>query len=566
MAMFARSQVRADDPRLQAVHDNFRRNLEDICTVGQHAGAPVLLCTVATNWSDSAPFASLHRPDLSPEQADQWDSLYARGNQAEAAGNQAEAIRLYEQAAEMDDQFADLAFRRGRCQAALGRYDESRASYRRARDLDALPFRAETRINDTIRRVAADRNGDSVYLVDVEQALAAASPHGIPGEDLFYEHVHMNFHGNYLLARAVFQQLGEILPEWARAGAPDQGGPLSERQCAERLACTGWNHAEIADQVAELLRRPPFTDQLEHRERDQRMHQKVEELRRYTRPDALREAVALYEKAIGQSPDDWPLHWNLAKLLRKSGDEGRAGQELNLVVKLLPQFGEARAVLAQVLSHQGKTTEALVQCEQALQATPDFAQEKVQATLANILAESGEPEQSLPHFAASLRLNPNSAGTHSNLGNALLSLGRVDEAVSHFKEAMRLQPDQPALKGNFVRVAMAQGKKDEAIALSREMVQKNPERVDVRNNLASLLVMAGRHHEALTQYQEALRIDPKAADVHCNLGTLLARAGRIDEAVEEYQEALRLRPGWAEATQRLAALQAARGRPLPRRP
>ena len=45
------------------------------------------------------------------------------------------------------------------------RAEEARASYRQARDLDALPFRAETRINDTIRSVAADRKSDGVYLV-----------------------------------------------------------------------------------------------------------------------------------------------------------------------------------------------------------------------------------------------------------------------------------------------------------------------------------------------------------------------------------------------------------------
>ena len=72
-------------------------------------------------------------------------------------------------------------------------------------------------------RFAADQRGDSpqaanresagIYLADAEDAFARASDGGAPGKELFYEHVHLNFEGNYLLARTVFEQLVRILPE-----------------------------------------------------------------------------------------------------------------------------------------------------------------------------------------------------------------------------------------------------------------------------------------------------------------------------------------------------------------
>ncbi len=41
-------------------------------------------------------------------------------------------------------------------------------------------------------------------LVDAEQLLGKKSSNGITGNELVYEHVHLNSTGNYLLARAMF--------------------------------------------------------------------------------------------------------------------------------------------------------------------------------------------------------------------------------------------------------------------------------------------------------------------------------------------------------------------------
>ena len=57
MAMFLENRVTADDPRLEDVRANFRRNLEDICAVARHAGVPMVLSTVAVNVRAQVPLA-----------------------------------------------------------------------------------------------------------------------------------------------------------------------------------------------------------------------------------------------------------------------------------------------------------------------------------------------------------------------------------------------------------------------------------------------------------------------------------------------------------------------------
>src|SRR5205807_5952485 len=62
--LFLQHQVRQDDPRMQKVYDHFAGNLKGIVQIGVQSGANVLVSTVASNLKDCAPFASLHRADL----------------------------------------------------------------------------------------------------------------------------------------------------------------------------------------------------------------------------------------------------------------------------------------------------------------------------------------------------------------------------------------------------------------------------------------------------------------------------------------------------------------------
>ena len=65
LKMFVGNHVPADDPRLEKMYGHFRENLGDICEAARKSGASVILCTVATNLGDCAPFGSAHRSDLS---------------------------------------------------------------------------------------------------------------------------------------------------------------------------------------------------------------------------------------------------------------------------------------------------------------------------------------------------------------------------------------------------------------------------------------------------------------------------------------------------------------------
>jgi len=308
MEMFLDKQVRADSPRMEPAYRNFASNLRDIVEVAQASGARVLLSTIAINLRDSAPFASLHRVGLSAEALSSWSSLVQQGAALERTGSCAEALKLYSAAAQIDDQFAELHFRIARCDWALGDYAAAKEHYVRARDLDTLRFRADSRINEIIRSVATS-SGPNVQFLDAQSLFAAESHNGVTGSELLYDHVHFTPLGNYLLALAAFERIVNILRANAQSSVSSTE-PLSETECERLLAFTGHDRSRVAAEMVDRLQRPPFTTQLNHGEQLQSLM-----FRAAGSTESVLDTVSQYQWAIARSPDDLTLHYKFGFFL-----------------------------------------------------------------------------------------------------------------------------------------------------------------------------------------------------------------------------------------------------------
>ena len=308
MEMFLDKQVRADSPRMEPAYGNFSSNLQAIVDAAHQAGARVLLSTVATNLRDSAPFSSLHRAGFAADALQSWNSLVAQGAVSEANQSYEEALKNYTAARQMDDQYAELEFRIARCYTRLGNFPAAKEHYTRARDLDVLRFRADSRINEIIRTTAKS-SGDSAVLLDTEALLAAESRDGVAGGEMIYDHVHLTPLGNYLFAREVFEQVVKSLPAEVRASAQSTE-PLTEGECERLLAFTAHDRARVAAEMADRVQNPPFTKQLNHNEMVQSLM-----LRAAGPGESLQDTLAQYQWAIAQDPNDLALHYKFGFFL-----------------------------------------------------------------------------------------------------------------------------------------------------------------------------------------------------------------------------------------------------------
>jgi tetratricopeptide (TPR) repeat protein len=306
MEMFLDRQFRADSPQMKPVYENFAANMRDMIAVARRSGAQVLISTVATNLKDCAPFSSLHRQGIRSDELRSWDQFVQRGAALESAGSYADALKAYLSASAIDPQYAELQYRIARCLWVLGDFAGAGERFTRAQDLDTLHFRADSRINAIIRALPGSDPG--VGLVDAATVFAAESAHQVPGSELFYEHVHMNPRGNYVLARALFDQVARRLPPELRSRAAG-ADVASQQDCDRLLALTPYDRARVAGLILSKLQRPPFTNQLNHSDEVQRMKSEAEVSVDF---GAI---VSEYQWAILQNPQDRLLHLNFGFLL-----------------------------------------------------------------------------------------------------------------------------------------------------------------------------------------------------------------------------------------------------------
>jgi tetratricopeptide (TPR) repeat protein len=362
-----------DDPQRDYVYRDFRTNLERICRRGLEAGAGVVLSTVAVNLRDCPPLGSLHRADLTPAQQQQWSGHFKQGTQFESRGEMSQAISCYLEAAAIDDHYAELQFRLGRCRLAAGQIEAARHHLALGRDWDALQFRADSRLNGIIRGVAAEFSGSGLSLVDAEATLATSErcPDGIPGEEFFYEHVHLRFDGDYEVARAMLPAILGRLRE--RGVTPTDSVEIPTREeCARQLAFTAWDEVNTAAAMVQLTANPPFTQQLEHAERQARAERAVSAVTDRIDQAFIDQVIQAYNEAIRARPDDWSLRYNLGAFLHQLGRSQEAATHFDYVVRVLPHVSPYRVLFGYALGKAGRPDQAIQQFREALKRTPRY--------------------------------------------------------------------------------------------------------------------------------------------------------------------------------------------------
>jgi len=359
----------ADGPGRGFVYRNFHDNLRRICEYSLQSGASVIVSTVASNLRDCPPLGSLQDRNLTDlQRKKQWEVFYRRGMESEGRGETAEAIASYRKAADIDDHYAEMHFRLARCYLAAGDRDAAKRHFLHARDWDALQFRTDSRLNDIIGQVVTEYDGRRISLVNAEKALATSGrcPDGIVGAELFYEHVHLRFDGDYELARAILPAVVQAL-ERDRGLAPSASAQVPTReQCAHALAFTRWDEVNTAAAMAEMTAKPPFTRQLDHAARQARVEKEIKSVMDHVDEKFVRDVTRAYREAIEANPQDWQVRYNLGALLHQLGGYDEAARELDYVVRTLPHVPPYRVLLGYALGKSGRWDQAVLQFREAL--------------------------------------------------------------------------------------------------------------------------------------------------------------------------------------------------------
>ena len=531
MEMFMDTTLRPGDSELVNVYANFSRNLEAICRAAENDGTAIVLCNVPVNLGACAPFES-------------------------ETGGASETYRLARFAEREED------------------FERARSGYERARDLDGLRFRADTEINRRIAKCALE--DEAITFVDAVALFRAASSNGIPGSELFLDHVHPTFTGNYVMARAICDGLEDafrksLLRETGIADYEHAPYP-TPAECGRAMAHTGWDAYRIADLMYARKRNPPFTNQFDHQDEMRRLSLWRHKLKPASQGPAMARAIERYQFVIMQRPDDWILRDHLATLLLDSGRVQEAQTQIHTALRLYPYGAQLRARLAATLALTGKIEDALDELRRsnpavysdktaALEALANALQEKGRINEARVLFDRAmaedpgrvslhyhigrlllatrAPAEAEPHLRFVLEAVPDHAQTHAQLGVCLSQLGRREDALTHMRRAVELTPLNASRRSNLGGQLAGMGLIEDAIVHLEKAASLDPASADTCNNLAYTYSRLGRQQKAIAWYREASRLAPHHSRIRMSLADALFAAGEHDEARELAQEVLK---------------------------
>lgn len=211
---------------------------------------PVIVCTPASNLRGMAPMSSDDRR-LSEEQRSFLSALKAPDNYTtrslilkrlqsivqEAPESSLASFRLAQFIEEIDSaQAVDL--------------------YTRARDLDAMPWRASTGKIDVIR-MTAEENG--AFVADVVKTFSENSQEGKPpGWDLFDDHVHPSLKGQALIALCILEQVVEnkLIP--MKKGVESTVDYSEWGVYAPKVAAHPFDRLRVLNMMVSLFEEPPL--------------------------------------------------------------------------------------------------------------------------------------------------------------------------------------------------------------------------------------------------------------------------------------------------------------------
>jgi tetratricopeptide (TPR) repeat protein len=530
MKMFLGNQLYPNDPRKEVVYKSFQRNLQDIVRTGLDGGANILLSTVAVNLRDCAPFASLAATNSAPADQVAFERAFTNACRAMDQRQFATAAIEFEHAARLDPQFALLQFRWADCLLKLTNIAAAAEHFQLACDYDALPFRADSRINGAIEQTSRMFAGLRLALVGAAGALERESAgredgggeketgapaelltqvdrssRSIPlGQETFFEHVHFTFDGNYRLARAWAGEVERFLPPAVRRQA--RAGWATQEACERRLGLTDWNRGPVLESVIWRLHRPPLNGQFNNGERIARMQEQISQLRRRMSAATATEARAGFEAAIRGAPGDHWLHENFAGFLESVGDLKEATAQWRTASELLPRNCLAQLQLGRLLAQQGLRAEAELALNQAVKLRARLTEGW--SELGEVHLAQGKFEAALEAFERARQLEPQDGTYPAYIGKALSKLNRRSEAIQAYRLAITLRP----------------GAWEPHFALGDE------------------LAAGTRLSEAEAEYEEVVRLQPTNVMAHLNVGVMQARQGRFDSALGQFVEVLRLDP------------------------
>lgn len=393
----------------RSVLKHFRVNLDRMVDVARAADVRLVFVVPPSNEKDFSPFKSQVCDSLDGAEHSRWRQLYDLGRSELEDGDLAVARKALARARQIDSCHAGLQYHLGEAALGLGRHDEAKRDFVRARDIDVAPLRATSRIQESVREAARPEHVALVDLVRIlERQSRERSGHDILGDEAFLDHVHPRI--------GVHQELAELLFRKAtERGWLDPDRPL------ERIETSA-----LYDSVMGGL------DESYRASRDLNLAKVLTWLGK------TEEAAGFIERAAEALPDHPEAQYLRGTLFQHRGEYAQAADAYRRAVRLDSTFARAYNALGGVHEITGRLEEAVAAVRQAIEHQPES--DHAHFNLGNALRKAGRTEEAIEAYRRAVELNPGHSQAWNNLAGVYMTEERYEEAVDALDRTLELDP------------------------------------------------------------------------------------------------------------------------------
>lgn len=369
-----------DDALKDNVIKHFQISLNSMVSIARQAGAQIIFVRPASNLKDCTPFKSQDSPNISPAAVQQAHKFMLMSRPLVWEKQWPMALQFIDQAIHLNPELAELHFSRGQVLFNLGRFNEAKSEFIKARDMDICPLRAVTQIENVVWAVAKEKQ---VPLVDferlLEQRMLKTEKHSIVGEEFFLDHVHPTIEGHKILAVALLdamaaQGLTSPSVDWQRKVLPIVSGKIEGNVNPVRQGQALANLARVllwAGKNEDAARLAKQAIDLSSGAREVVDNAVTSLATAYARNGRTQAAILELYKYLEKIPSSMEIRLKLGQALLDLKRYEEAAANLLLVSHLMPYYDWGHALLGISMADRGRLRIAYASLNEALRINPN---------------------------------------------------------------------------------------------------------------------------------------------------------------------------------------------------
>ncbi len=361
----------------------FEGNFEDILQMTKEAGVPILIGSLVSNLKDQKPFIS-----VGTSKNENADSIYLKAMN----------------------------------QLKLGNINLADSMFRRAKDLDALRFRAPEKINEIIIKLAKKFN---CGYINVDSIFNSNSFDRIVGNNLIVDHLHPSLKGYLLMGRTYFEtmQMAGLLPEYKPLPIADA---RQDSLVIHNFAFSRLDSVIANIRLVGLLNDWPFIDKPDF--------SFIKKIKLNDGIDSIAFKIAIenmnWERGHREAAENY--------LLKK--DYLNFAKEFLVIISQYPfklsDYDYAASQLINVKEYDLAYDILLKRFKE----TPDAFSAK---WLGNINLNKGKVDEAIKYLSASTKYDKNDPQVFYNLAGAYIQLKDFNNALQSIEKCIGIKPDFP---------------------------------------------------------------------------------------------------------------------------